>query len=174
MTTLLLTVPIVIEANNLTVKTVALLDQGTQASPILDKISKKLNLDDAKQITPISTSNWKDSFFTAKCVSFKVFDAVFKQVFEVQKAYTVPDLKINTPSLDWPAIKIHWHIICQISSQLTCPSQKLVCYSAAMYCAHITCSITVTLARATSPRVELKLLSVGASRGPYQLLFCPR
>ncbi len=104
-TTLLLTVQVIIEANGIQVNTVGILDQGSQASLILDKISNKLKLDGPTQSSPLATFHGNDPKNKVKCVSFNILTADSSRSFEVKSAYTVPRLQIQTTSLNWPAVK---------------------------------------------------------------------
>jgi hypothetical protein len=113
-TTLLLTVPVIIEANGIQVNTVGILDQGSQASLILEKISKKLKLDGPTQSSPLATFHGNDPKNIVKCVSFNILTTDSSRSFEVKSAYTVPRLQIQTTSLNWPAVKHQWNHLCDI------------------------------------------------------------
>jgi hypothetical protein len=113
-TTLLLTVPVIIEANGIQVNTVGILDQGSQASLILEKISKKLKLDGPTQSSPLATFHGNDPKNIVKCVSFNILTTDSSRSFEVKSAYTVPRLQIQTTSLNWPTVKHQWNHLCDI------------------------------------------------------------
>ena len=71
-TTLLLTVPIVVEADGIQKKSIGLLDPGSQASLIIDKLAKHLKLEGPIESSPLSTFHGDDLKRNVRQVAFNV------------------------------------------------------------------------------------------------------
>jgi hypothetical protein len=106
-TILLLTVPIIIEANGIQIKSVGLLDQGSKTSLFLDTLSNKLGLVGSNEISPLLTLYGYDPNEKVKLVSFNIMSNSFRS-FNVKTAYAVQRLKFSNIKFDWNTIRHHW------------------------------------------------------------------
>ena len=111
-TTLLFTVPIYVESNGIRFESVALLDEGSQTSLIVEKLSKKLKLKGPRLPSPLSTYHGLDPKDLVRKVSFNVLNSDTSRTFQVKTAFTVPRLQAQSAHVDWPSIKQQWsHLV---------------------------------------------------------------
>ena len=59
-TTLLQVVPVVVQSNNKAIETFALLDQGSEASLIIQSLTNQLNLEGPSEMTQLGTFHGND------------------------------------------------------------------------------------------------------------------
>ena len=111
-TTLLFTVPIYVESNGIRFESVALLDEGSQTSLIVKKLSKKLKLKGPRLPSPLSTYHGMDPKDLVRKVSFNVLNSDTSRTFQVKTAFTVPRLQAQSAHVDWSSINQQWsHLV---------------------------------------------------------------
>jgi hypothetical protein len=107
-TTLLLTVPIIVEANGIQKDSVGLLDPGSQASLIIDKLAKHLKLEGPMESSPLSTFHGDDPKNKVRKVAFNILTSDTSKSLNVKAGYTVPRLEIQSTKVDWTTFKHQW------------------------------------------------------------------
>ena len=103
--TLLLIVPVIIEANGIRLKSVGILDQGSQTSLILQSLSRKLQFTDPMQPSPLTTFHGNDPKEKVMLVSFKIVSPESSRSFEIKSCYAVPRLQSYNINLEWETVK---------------------------------------------------------------------
>ena len=107
-TTLLQVVPVVVQSNNKAIETFALLDQGSEASLIIQSLANQLNLEGPSEMTQLGTFHGNDPEIQTKRVSFSILPRNRSRSFAVKNAYSVPKLNVTSRRINWPAIQHQW------------------------------------------------------------------
>ena len=110
--TLLLIVPVIIEANGIRLNSVGVLDQGSQTSLILQSLSKKLKLTGPMVTSPLATFHGNDPREKVRLVSFNIVSPESGRSFEIKSGYAVPRLQSYNINLKWETVKYQWsHLV---------------------------------------------------------------
>ena len=104
---LLSIVPIVVKSNGKECFTFALLDPGSEATILTDRLAAKLGLQGRTLKVKFGTF-CRSEEIKATLVSFVIESLDSSIEFQVEKAYTVPDIKLSRRNIDWPNIKKRW------------------------------------------------------------------
>nr|CAH0113061.1 unnamed protein product [Daphnia galeata] len=104
---LLAIVPIVVKSNGKECFTFALLDPGSEATILTDRLAAKLELQGRPLKVKFGTFCRSEEIKTT-LVSFVIESLDSSIEFQVEKAYTVPDIKLSRRNIDWPNIKKRW------------------------------------------------------------------
>ncbi|XP_059353479.1 uncharacterized protein LOC132088564 [Daphnia carinata] len=106
--TLLQVVPVTVKSQHKSINTFALLDQGSEATLILNKMSTQLQLDGPTEMTRLGTFHGEDPAIQVKRVQFHILPRDGSRSFIVKAAYSVPQMKITKRTINWPKIKYRW------------------------------------------------------------------
>ena len=104
---LLSIVPIVVKSNGKECFTFALLDPGSEATILTDRLAAKLGLQGRTLKVKFGTFCRSEEIKTT-LVSFVIESLDSSIEFQVEKAYTVPDIKLSRRNIDWLNIKKRW------------------------------------------------------------------
>lgn len=87
--------------------TFALLDPGSEATIITNHLADKLGLSGKTANVRFGTFRRSEEMET-RVVSFSIKSLDTTVKMEVDKAYTVPEIKLSRRNIDWPNIKHRW------------------------------------------------------------------
>jgi|688.fasta_scaffold685058_2 hypothetical protein len=100
-------VPIVVKSNGKECFTFTLLDPGSEATILTGRLAAKLELQGRTLNVKFGTFCRSEEIKTT-LVSFLIESLDSSIEFQLEKAYTVPDIKLSRRNIDWPNIKKRW------------------------------------------------------------------